>query len=191
MKFNKRNWQKTKTQMITQFLISSSSWAINKCWMTISSASSKDLQVHKTLIWTNSIWFTKMLLKDCQFLKLSPQILQLLGKMSKHQMILNSKDWWLILRKNMLSLKQSCKQIWELKLNIKLSKEWPREPRCIKSININNIRRLIRCNNKNTITPSLFFRPRTIETPPEYRIIPFFKTDLWWFKFTHRIKIIF
>ena len=137
----------------------------------------------------NSIWFTKMLSKDCQFSKLSPQILQ--SKMSNQLKTLPNKGWWLILKKNMLSLRQSCKQIWELKLNIKLSKEWLREPRCMKSININNYRSLIRCNNKNTITPSLFFRPRTIEATPEYRSITFLTTDLWWFKFTYRIKIIF
>lgn len=122
----------------------------------------------------NSISSIKMLSKDCQFSKLSPMMLQLLNRMSKSKKTLNSNDWWLILSKNMPSLRKSYKQIWELKLNIKLSKEWLKEPRFIKSININNIWRLISCNNKNTITPSPFFRPTTIETPLNIEVFPFY-----------------
>ena len=106
MKFNKRNKLKMKIQVIAQWLISSCSWAINKCWTTISSALSKDLLAHRTLTWMNSIWFTKMLSKDCQFSKPSPQILQ--SKMSNLLKTLPNKGWSLILKKNMLSLRRSC-----------------------------------------------------------------------------------
>ena len=74
---------KTKSQMTARFLIWSTSWVTDKCWMTISSVLSKDLQARRTLTWMNSIWSTKMWSRDCQSSKLSHQILLLPNKMSK------------------------------------------------------------------------------------------------------------
>lgn len=190
MKFNKRKARMTKIKSMMPRWIWKTSWVIDKCWMIISSVLSKDLQAHRTLIWMNSIWSIKMLSTDCQFLKQSLQIL-LLSQKFRSMKPPNRNNFKPISSKNTPSLKLNCKLIWELKLNIKRNKEWLREPRCSKNITINNIwRPMIRCNNRNTITPTLsqLFRPLITERPFEYELCIPFLLDLRvprWFKFTH------